>query len=114
MQETNAGSRQSPAKTIRIFQTAIDDYRIRPATDRYSLWPGLRTAVLEPGDGVGRIAGTILRASLETGNFCIFKRHAFPLLSTFCRNSVKVEPFHEPTIVSRSGFLVMSGGCRIR
>lgn len=48
LHESGQGSRrQSPAQTIRAFQTTITDYRIRPATDEYSLWLGLRTAVLD-------------------------------------------------------------------
>jgi hypothetical protein len=42
-----AAARQSPVQTIRAFQTTITEYRIRPATDDYSLWLGLRTAVLD-------------------------------------------------------------------
>lgn len=45
--------RQSPAKTIRIFQATITDYRIRPATEEYSLWLGLRTAVLDGYERTG-------------------------------------------------------------
>lgn len=41
------GARQSPARTIRVFQTTFVDFRIRPATPQYSLWLGLRTAVLD-------------------------------------------------------------------
>jgi hypothetical protein len=39
--------RQSPAKTIHAFQKAIVDFRIRPGSDQYGLWLGLRTAVLD-------------------------------------------------------------------
>lgn len=51
LHESGQGSRrQSPAQTIRAFQAALVDYRIRPATDEYSLWLGLRTAVLDEYD----------------------------------------------------------------
>lgn len=47
MESGQEPQRQSPAKSIRAFQTTIRDYRVRPESANECLWTQLRTSLLD-------------------------------------------------------------------